>query len=341
MDILFIDRSTALKTVEDLRIKPRGGMVSSLFKVTNYLSQFHNVVVYAGIDEPGFTIHGVEWTNERPRRQFDVIVLNRGIGNGYPEYETRKRILWTHDLPHNGFAPEPKNLSAFTTVFMSKYAERIWRKFYPSINRSVYIPNGVDKDLFYPREKGDYLIYCSHPNRGLRKLPLIHDSLNARLDTRVSIKAFSNTDMYPLDQDSRDHGDEVDIDYQSDFKVLKPVPQNILAEEMGRAAGMIMPTGYPEICSNNVLQTIASGTPLITTGNLGSVGEWVKHGYNGLLTEFMPNDYMVHTVEIVRHCVEFFENRRLREKLQKNCSKVKIHTWDEIGEKWRRLLNSI
>ena len=342
MRILFLDRSTKLETVADLATRPRGGMVSSLFKVSDYLSsRGHEVYVISDIVTEGVTKSGTIWTNEASGR-FDSLILNRGAHTGYPEIEAKARFLWTHDLPHNGFIPEPKTIKAFAcTVFMSKFAERIWRKFYPTIGRSTIIPNGVDKDIFYPRTKEKtYLIYASAPNRGLHKLPLILDAISARTGKPVRMDAYSRMSvLHPNElQAGNDTFDYTPIE-ESNVNLLDPIPQHLLAEQLGRAGLMILPSGYPEICSNTILQSLASGTPVITTGNLGSVTEWVTHRRNGMLTEFLPHDYMVHTLEMVRNAVEVLEDERLHDKLIRGAASTRIHTWQEIGAKWETLLN--
>src|SRR3990167_2893042 len=303
MRLLFIDGSTKLKTVRDLETRPRGGMVQSLFKVTDYLaSRGHSVFVLSDIESAGRTKAGVNWIHE-PVGEFDVLITNRGTGLGYVDIRARARVLWTHDLPHEGFIPEPKTIRAFAcTVFMSRYGEAIWREFYREIGRSVLIPNGVDKNTFYPREKDlNYAIYFSHPNRGLKRLPLIADSVRQKLGRHLKFVAFSNaTKMYTTDSDARDHGDVMENSYNSEggLEVRAPLPTNLLAEEVGRAGLCVLPTGYPEICSNSILQALASGTPVITTGGLGSASEWVKHRKTGMLTRYTTNDYMVHSLEM-------------------------------------------
>ncbi len=346
MDVLFVDQSTGLNTVRDLETRPRGGMINSLFKVSDYLaSQGHNVKILSDIKQPSFTSSGVAWVNANGFSDtgFDVLVCNRGIGDGYPDIKAKKRIVWIHDLPHSGFAPNPKIFKAFDTVFMSQYARRVWTTFYKDIERCYYIPNGVDKNLFYPRDKDHkHIIYFSHPNRGLNKLPLIADAIASRYGP-VKFRAYCNPDkMYPNDKDPRDHVTESTLDYKSSesLEILDPIPSHELAEEVGKAGLMIMPSGYPEICSNNVLQSLASGTPIITTGNLGATREWVRHRKNGMLTKYLPNDYMVHTIEMVRNAVEVLEDRRLHNRLIKNAAKTKVYSWTEIGRKWEKLLSS-
>ena len=220
---------------------------------------------------------------------------------------------------------------------MSKYAERIWRTFYKDIGKSVQIPNGVE-NLFHPREKDhDTLIYASAPNRGLDKLPLILDAIRTRVGRPIRLLAYSN--LASLHPNEVGKGDTFDYKAVQDSSVElhDPIPQDELAGKLGQAGLMILPSGYPEICSNIILQSLASGTPVITTGNLGATPEWVKHRKNGMLTEYLPHDYMVHTVEIVRNAVEVLENRRLHDRLIRGAASTHLLTWNEVGEKWHNL----
>jgi glycosyltransferase involved in cell wall biosynthesis len=271
-------------------------------------------------------------------------VTNRGVGQGYAPIDAKARVLWTHDLPHDGFIRDRQVLKAFAqTVFMSQYAEDVWRTYYPYIGASTTIPNGVDKSLFYPREKDlGYLIYFSHPNRGLKRLPLIAQAVAELANRRVKVVAFSKAEgMYAEgDTGAKDHSDAWEIPDATEnvLTIRDPIPQAKIAEEVGRAGLCILPSGYPEICSNNVLQSLASGTPLVTTGHLGSTPEWVQHRKNGMLTKFGPEDYMVHTVEIIRNALEVLNDERLHRKLIAKAAKTRILSWEEVGEKWERLL---
>ena len=339
MRLLFVDGSTKLETVRDLETKPRGGMVSSLFQVTDYLaSQGHEVSVLSDIQTHGQTKAGVSWIDE-PTGRYDVLVANRGVGDGFSRINAKVRILWTHDLPHSGFIPEPATAHAFScVVFMSSYAEEIWRAFYKTLGKSVIIPNGVDKALFRPQSKDpNYLIYASAPNRGLDKLPLIVDSIKTRVRRPIYCKAFSRlSTLHP--NEGTDTFDYKKIE-DSDIDLRDPIRQEVFAEEIGKAGLMLLPSGYPEICSNVVLQGLACGTPIITTGNLGATPEWVSHGYNGSLTKYQPHDYMIHTVEMVRNAVEVLEDDEFHASLVRGALKTKVLTWEEVGKKWEKLLN--
>ena len=349
MRILFIDHSTRLKSISDLETQARGGMVSSLFKVTDHLAGAgHQVEVWSDLEENWqHRASGAWWIGE-PSDYYDVIVFNRGIGQGQTGIEAGARVLWTHDLPHSGFIPEPKNAAALDcTVFMSRFAEKIWRRYYRDIGRGVQIPNGVDKALFRPREKNLGLaVYASAPNRGLRRLPLISDAIASRCGRPFETIAYSSWSMHPGEETSTDRAKEdgFDLPYALEdcetFTCTNPVPQAQLAQALGVAGLLLIPSDYPEICSNTVLQALSSGTPVITTGPAldNSVPEWVRHKHNGMLTTWLPVHYLVYQLDFVRMAVEVLRNEKRHRTMCENASKTMIATWDAVGERWRRLL---
>lgn len=325
-------------------------MVTSLFKVSDYLSQQGiKTWVVSDVRKGGITPSGTEWITDGSQipPRVDFLIANRGTGNGYPEINARHRILWTHDLPHAGFIPNPKTIKAFSaTVFMSRYAERVWRDFYRDIGKSFFIPNGVDKSVFYPREKDlNYLIYASAPNRGLKRLPFLFDAIESRVKKPIYMRAYSNLKTLHPNETRDEEEDGFSVVYnrvaESSVDLRNPVPQTLLGEEMGKAGLMVLPTDYPEICSNIVLQALACGVPVVTTGNLGSACEWVKHGKNGMLTSWHPVDYMVYQVDLIRQAVKVLEDESLHRKLIANAAKTKIHSWEEIGAQWKRMLEKL
>jgi len=366
MKILFLDVGTSLTDIHELERTGRGGRVNSLFRIPDALSQQNNeCYVISDIKQPGITEAGTHWLATGSEswvqaQKWDVFVMNRGMTDAYPEIEARHRILWTHDLPHTGFVPNPDTFKAISAViFMSQYGMRVWRKVFKTITRrqSYIIPNGIDEELFYPRDAKDlnYLIYASAPNRGLKRVPLIYAAAKNRVKRDIYLKAYSSMEVLhpnenwrygPLDRDEiADHWNVIydQKDGEPQIELLKPLPQKQFAEELGKAGLMVLPTDYPEICSNVVLQSLASGTPIISTGHgIGSIEEWVKHGKNGMLTEYHPVDYMVHTIEMVRFIVDILENPKKHRQMIKNAVLSKgIYTWEQIGAMWQNLLNQL
>ncbi len=350
MKVCFLDLSTKLETIDDLKTRARGGMVTSLFKVSDYLSQQGiETWVVSDVRKGGITPSGTRWITDGSQipSQVDFLITNRGTSDGFSEINAKHRILWTHDLPHAGFIPNPKTIRAYSaTVFMSRYAERVWRDFYRDIGRSFFIPNGVDKSIFYPREKDlNYLMFASAPNRGLKRLPFIFDAIESRVKKPIYMRAFSNLKALHPNETRNEEQDGFALIYrevaESRVDLKDPVPQGELAEELGRAGLMILPTDYPEICSNIVLQALACGVPVVTTGNLGSACEWVKHDKNGKLTSWHPVDYMVYQVDLIRQAVNILEDEDLHRKLIINASNSDVMTWDQIGALWKRMLEKL
>lgn len=338
MRILFVDHSTRLETVVDLERAARGGMVASLFQVSDYLAgRGHDVTIWSDIKSAGATRAGAKWLHET-WGTFDALICNRGVNDGYPQIKARQRFLWTHDLPHAGFIPDPQTIKGFAcTVFMSRYAESVWRAFYRDIGRSVLIPNGVDRTMFFPRFKDhDYLIYASAPNRGLERLPLILDSLREATGRSLRLQAFSRLSVLHPNEGADT------FDYEairaSHVELRDPLPQKDFANEFGQAGLMILPSAYPEICSNIVLQALASGVPIVTTGGLGSAPEWVKDRRNGMLTSYQPHDYMIYSLEIVRAANTVLSSPDFHDRLIKGAAKTKVWSWDEVGRRWEKML---
>ena len=319
-------------------------MVTSLFKISDQLvSHGFRVHVLSDIEAGGITNAGVAWIDE-PEGQYDVLIANRGVGSGYESIDAKHRVLWTHDLPHSGFIPDPRTIRAFElTVFMSKYAERIWRGFYNTIGRSTIIPNAVDERIFHFDEKlkdPDYLIYASAPNRGLNKTPFIFDAIQAALPQR-SLRMNAYSSMSVLHPGEADY----DIDWkkfdESDVNLIEPLPQRMFAEQLRQAGLMILPSNYPEICSNVVLQALACGVPIVTTGNLGSINEWVRHRRTGMLSNWTPADYMIFWLNIIRDATEVLSETKKHRAMMRRASKVKMMNWSEAGNRWVKALRKL
>lgn len=347
MRITFVDHSTKLESVTDLETRARGGMVSSLFEVTDYLAKRgHEVIVSSDIKTEGVTRAGVEWVNRIPLHLQDVCVLNRGINDGWPEIRAKRRVLWTHDLPHGGFAEDPRlfrGLSAI--VHMSAYSERIWTDYYRDLRgvKVARIPNGVRKGWFRPTLKRDrkLLVFGSAPNRGLRHLPFLAECILERHpDARVV--AYSNlAKMHPGEVRDGDRFDGVyrEVQESTVVEMRDPVPQEEWAGVLSGAGVLLLPSDYPEICSNVVLQALSCGVPVIATGRLGATPEWVRHDRNGYLTDWMPHDYMVYKVDFLRQVMKALDSPEMYDRLVWGALRTKVMSWEEVGDQWHRLLS--
>ena len=346
--VLFFDPSAQLRSLEDLRVKGRGGMVSSLVKVPDGLRALgHHTCVCASIELPGDSHGGTPWVNASAwpdlcRERWDVLVFNRGMGeDGGADLQARHRVLWVHDLVHSGWMPEPQRARGLASVvFMSRYARRSWRTYYPALPRGVIIPNGVDLELFKPVDKDPRLVINANaPNRGLRQLAQLAILLRQRVPD-VRVVYFGNMrEQHPADRG--DYEAAYAAARESGIEMMGCVPQSVLAEWMARSSLMLIPNSYPEICSNVTLQALASGIPIVTT-DAGSATEWIRDGWNGAISQHRAEDGWVCWMELLRASVRILEDAKWRQRLASNARRTpRLYSWSEIARQWDRMLHSL
>jgi glycosyltransferase involved in cell wall biosynthesis len=351
MKILFIDLTTRLDSFRDLERQGRGGMVTSLLTLPKALCKLNNeCYVLSDTKQGGRTNDGCTWLVEEDmgwivKQKWDFLILNRQMyGEGFPEIRSKHRILWVHDMVHGGWVTNPQALKMLSgTVFMSHYSEDTWRAYYRDLpKRSFLIPNGVDKDLFYPEEK-DFavMIFFCAPNRGLSNLPVILNTVQEALGKRMLLLAFSNMGkMHPVENDDKFEGVYEEA-RSAGIDLRDPVPQPELAKFVRKACLTLKPNAYMETCSNSTLQSLAAGTPVITSP-IGADVEWVTHRTNGMLTEHTFQDGPLFILEFCRHVVTVLKDKDFHEKLIRKAPQTdKLWTWEEIGSKWDKMLNIV
>jgi glycosyltransferase involved in cell wall biosynthesis len=348
MKLLFIDLTTGLDSFRDLETRARGGMVASLYILPEVLSQSNKVYVLSDAKQGGKTDGGVIWLTLNDmdwvvKQDWDVLVLNRQTyGEGFNEISAKRRILWVHDMVHGGWIREPRYARMlWATVFMSQYSEETWRAYYTDLpSRSYVIPNGIDKGLFHPQRQKDrnVLLYFSAPNRGLEHLAVITDTARQATGLPLKMVAYSNmATMHP--QEGSDKFQKVYENARKDGVILRdPIPQKAIAEEVGKAGLIVKPSDFAETCSNTTIQSLASGTPIIT-GPTGADKEWIRHKWNGMLTTHTLQDGPLFIMEMCRNLVSVLKDEELYTKLICNAPQTKgLYTWEEIGKKWNTML---
>lgn len=350
MKIIFVDLTTKLNSFHDLETKGRGGMVSSLYLLPNALSQIgHKVFVLSDSKQGGLTKHGVMWAVESDMEwlvkvEFDFIVLNRQTyGDCFDEIKAKHRILWVHDMVHGGWILNPEKIKTLSAVvFMSEYSRETWNAYYRNLpSKQFIVPNGIDKSLFYPQPKDlDQMIFFSAPNRGLEHLPIILETAKAATSRDLKLIAFSN--MKKLHPQEKDKFGEIYENVKSRGVDLRdPLPQFEIAGHVRRFGLMIKPNDYAETCSNTTLQSLAAGTPVVT-GPTGADKEWVKTGFNGVVTKHALRDGPLFVMEMCRGVVDILKDRKKHERMIKNAPKTKgLFTWEEIGGFWSRCLTRV
>lgn len=337
--VVIVDQSAnGIKDANSLN-GPLNGRLTCIKSVTQELQRTFDVTVL-GKHEGFYDDAGVLWDSRAIEDNYDALVLVRGYGSGLPEIDAKKRFLWVRDLPHSGFCPEPELLKYATVVALSEYGAKIWKAFHPQIDRIKIIPNGVDDKVFRLSGGGrerKLLLYASAPNRGLDRLPSIFETLK-ELHPSLRLVAFSNLKkLHP--GESGEYEDVYQKCLDAGIELRDPVSHKELAKWMQAATAMVMPTDFPEICSNTVLQALACGLPIVTTGKLGATPEWVKDGENGVLTRFQRHDYQIFDLEIIRACHKLLSDDMFFSGIERGARYTPVPSWKEVAGRWASLLS--
>lgn len=351
--VIFVDWSTGFDSVDQFFSRPLGGRLTFLRYLPAELCFLgHDCTVLS--DAVGGVVDGVRWLgpskfDEVCDSEYDFLVTMRGTLGGLPEIRAKRRILCIRDLPHYGLCKDPILLNAFSAAVVgSHYGAGVWKEYFQNLPKTYIIPNGVDRDVFYMRKKDFRLaVFASAPNRGLMRLPLIVDMAREKTGIDFRMCAFSKLGkLHPGEVKKDIYVDGHAIDYalmnSGSIEWLDPVSQAELANILGTAAVMIMPTGFPEICSNSVLQSLASGTPVIATGGIGSTPEFISHGVDGFLTRYAPHDYMVYDMEMARLVIKALSDHKMLAKMMSRATNSKkVKTWRAVAESWCRMFREL
>lgn len=156
--------------------------------------------------------------------------------------------------------------------------------------QNPFVHNGADADDYsFQEEKDDYFLFLARVDWKVKGLAWAIE-VAKRAGIRLIIagnfhrKSFVNSYWrFPLKKN-----------LGKDCYYVGPVGGNLKATLLAGAKALIFPTRWPDPCPVTVLESLASGTPVITTHN-GSMPELVEHGKSGFLCD--TKDEMVEAVK--------------------------------------------
>jgi glycosyltransferase involved in cell wall biosynthesis len=174
---------------------------------------------------------------------------------------------------HKAFKIYENNVDLFITP--SEFLGRKLRE-YGIRNETVRIPNFIDVSSIVPgHQKADYFIYYGR----LSKVKGVHTLLAAMRQVRRSHLFIAGTG------DEEEHLRQYATEYGLDnVSFLGHLPAEKLFPLVREAQFSVVPSEWYENYSMSVLESLASGTPVIGA-NIGGIPEQVKDGRNGLLFE--------------------------------------------------------
>lgn len=346
MRLLFID-GTAGHNPKERTSKPTGGILNSLTLIPEYLAKKgHDVYVQSTYNKVE-DINGVHYIEQKTNiPKWDVVIFNRNVlPKDFVLYNKEigaKVIWWLHDITQTTYLVDDAYKYVDHVIALSEYCKRTYVDFYQlDPNRVSIIPNGVDKELFYP---GDYnkrnpnlYITASAPVKGTLPLYTLFKNLK-RVNPDVDFRIYSSNKLHG-GPDNPQHQAFLDKMEKEGAHIYAPVSQDVLAHLLRKAWCLLMPNSYPEICSNLLLQGLASGCPIVTS-NTGSNAEFITHNKNGLITtSYQPHDLYSWIIEYT-NLVFDLSNKVLHKKISENAPNG-VLSWEQIGEIWNAKLSEV
>ena len=118
------------------------------------------------------------------------------------------------------------------------------------------------------------------------------------------------------------------MDLQKDVQIITNIP-NIHMPSIYSAAYATISSSYKEIFGMNILESLACGTPVITTPTAGAI-EIVKNKQNGLITQDFSTKNLQQSIS------ELLSDEQLYLKIKKNTRKSVENKYniESISNKW-------
>jgi len=349
MKLLFVDGTTGFSP-DRIDKKPTGGILNSLTLVPQYLaSKGHEVYVSCTCPKKS-KVNGVTYlplSHKEKIPKWDVVVFNRnGLNNQMVSYSKSigaKVVWWLHDIVDFRYLEDGSYKHVDKIIALSEYCKKSYSEFY-DLPKKLFaiIPNGVDKQMFHPgpyKDRKKYkLIMASSPIKGY--LPIEQTWQNVKRHfPEAELYIYSNQNLH----EGLSNTDAMDGFLKGmeglGANILQPVRQSVLADIMRGSWILLMPNGYPEICSNLLLQARACGLPVVTT-NIGANPEFIENGVNGIISEDYPHDLWLWVKKYVEATVNLCQNDKQHEEISK-AAPDNILGWDAVGELWNKELEAL
>lgn len=341
MKILFLDGTPGFYP-DRLKEKPTGGILTSLTHIPRILVEKGHDVSVASLHEKTETVEGVKYIGEPIADNiWDVVVFNRNFLDRemVAFFKDSYKVWWLHDVVDHRYMKDDAYRKINHVIALSQYQADAYTDFYglpESIPVSI-IPNGVDKSIFYPgTEKRDRNLYVigSAPIKGMFPVEFAFENMR-RLNPDFELRAYVGDSLHGIPM-TDDENSRIDALKKLGVNFLQPIPQKDLADVFRSAWALLMPSHYPEMCSNIMLQALACGLPVITSP-IGSAPEYIEDGHNGRITQTTSSDWYWWWKQYANACAETYIDEESHKYMSENAPKG-IYSWENVGQKWNAML---
>jgi glycosyltransferase involved in cell wall biosynthesis len=334
-----------------------GGLETAYLELPAELARLgHDVFMFCRCEREHVAngVRFIPWQSygDYTRLSADVIVTSRWFDALYTVGTAHaKKVLWLHD---SHFA-DPNHDDAWSLADRVVVASD-WHRNYTAqrlghslpLGRLTVIPLGIRKALFTQAVTRDprQVIYSSNPDRGLYLLRDMWPEIVARCPDIHLVVTYG---WEGLQTWSSDPGWQAKI--ESDRAALLSWAQQAgnvrftgrlnkrdLAREMLRSALCLYPNNYQETFCLTVLETQASGVPMVTT-RYGALADTLDQDHNVVI----PLD--PYSAEYRRRFIEetadLYHDKARREAWSAQCSQRILAAecdWSDVGRMWERML---
>lgn len=340
MKLLFLDGTKGFSPSR-VKEKAAGGIVSSLTAIPKFLAFRGHEVYVKSVFDKSETIDGVHYLSSKDEcKNVEAVIFNRNVLNHSLVAQAKKLgaklVWWLHDVVDHRYLVDDAFKEMDAIVSLSNYCTRTYSEYYGIDPKKFFeIQNGVDKSIFYPGKKKQrgLFIYASAPIKGMK--PLAYTIRNLRRhEPKAELHVYASQGLHDMQDDALVRFQMGALAEEEGVKIMPPVPQEKLADELRKAQALLMPNSYPEICSNLLLQSLACGTPVVGSPT-GSIPEFLATGVEGYVTVSTPSDLYFWWAEFAKKAV-----RLLKEEMPSNRFRH-VPSWEEIGRRWETCLENV
>ena len=341
--------------IEDQRV---GGSETALFWIARGLARLgHDVVVlnhchpdegtYEGVRYLDVATARTQWRTEGRTRPPDVLVLFRRMLDVLTGLPSKMRVFWAHDYQgvHVSDPPSPGRALAILwrrmtgplfhgrvdRVFVvSQFMAGLFEWLFRTPRRKLIImPNGVDAALFEgpaPARVPMRFVHSSVPDRGLSQLLRDIFPRIKEVHPNAELHVFS---YQPLDA-YRHHA-------TGGVRFHGWVTKEELIRALRESWVMLYPANFEEMGAISVLESMAAGTPAITS-MMGVLTELAADG-RGIAVPGYPGTQEF-ADRFVRATLALLGDRSRLDHMRAAAREYILmhHDWEAIARRWDRIL---
>lgn len=340
-----------------LQEKSLGGSETALYYMAKELAaRGHDVRVFCSCPRPG-RYDGVQyhdlssWKDLAGIVEFDALVVSRWYNFLATPSKAKMRIFWTHDMPSpDAKAEMPAHMFQTDMMFvLSEFqrkqyiADEMCPELDPLIRKTT---NGVDWDYIQkciadvPKNR-KRLIYSSRPERGLYLL--LSKIWPALLDEDPELELVISS--YDISAGGVQVPEQTMQIYQACNDLIMKSKNvfnagNLKKEDyyklLASSSVMVYPTNFPEISCINAMESLACGTPLVSTRKF-ALTETASQGAELSEDPYGSPEYIKDIVFKTLNLVKNDVHYRMIRKSGRDWIRSR-YQWKRVAEQWEDLI---